>query len=61
MQGLPEPEGYNDEWLARFVERLSVFDRDMNAVVQDTRILAGVSPAELVAAGAHPYLRSRCI
>lgn len=62
-QGLPPPEGYNEEWLAGFVERLSAFDRDMNTVVQNSRILAGVPPPALFAAGAalqgpHPQSRS---
>jgi hypothetical protein len=52
LQGLPPPEGYNEEWLAGFVERLSGFDRDMNTVVQNSRILAGVPPPALAAAGA---------
>ena len=52
LQGLPPPEGYNEEWLAGFVERLSAFDRDMNTVVQNSRILAGVPPPALAAAGA---------
>ncbi len=39
------------------MERLSAFDRDMNAVVQESRILAGVSPAELAAAGGYLGLR----
>jgi hypothetical protein len=52
LQGLPPPEGYNEEWLAGFVERLSAFDRDMNTVVQNSRILAGIPPPALAATGA---------
>ena len=52
LQSLPPPEGYNEEWLAGFVERLSAFDRDMNTVVQRSRILAGAPPPALAAAGA---------
>jgi hypothetical protein len=51
LQGLPAPDGYNEEWLAGFVERLSAFDRDMNTVVQNSRILAGIPPPALSAAG----------
>ena len=54
LQGPPPPEGYNHEWLAGFVERLSAFDRDMNVVVQDSRILAGVAADALAMAGGGP-------
>ena len=33
---------YNDEWLAGVVDQLSEFDRDMNTVVVDSAILAGI-------------------
>ena len=51
-QASAEPAaGYNDEWLAGIIDRLSEFDREMNTVVVDSGILAGVLFGALMRAG----------
>ena len=51
-QASAEPAaGYNDEWLAGIIDQLSEFDREMNTVVVDSGILAGVLFGALMRAG----------
>ncbi len=50
------PDEFDGEWLARFLARLSAFDRDMNTTVQDSGILAGAAPSQLAEAGKTPLV-----
>ena len=51
QQAVQPATAYNDEWLAGVVDQLSAFDRDMNTVVVDSGILAGIPTGALARAG----------
>jgi hypothetical protein len=51
QEGAAPAASYNDEWLAGVVDQLSQFDRDMNTVVVESGILAGIPSGALARAG----------
>ncbi|KAK9829096.1 hypothetical protein WJX72_003863 [[Myrmecia] bisecta] len=66
MQGLlPEdadlPRQFDMEWLGHFIDELSEFDREMNQVVVESGILAGIPKRRLVEAGAEIGLQPGCL
>lgn len=56
MQGTPSAGAYDPDAIASFVKKLTDFDRRMNTVVVDSKILQGISQGQLVAAGEGPFL-----
>lgn len=56
MQGTPSAGAYDPDAIASFVKQLTDFDRRMNTVVVDAKILHGISQGQLIAAGEGPLL-----
>lgn len=64
---LPEPpledelEEFDMAWLGDFLDRISEFDREMNSVVIESKILSGVKKGALTEVGASVPLRPGCL
>jgi phosphoserine phosphatase len=64
---LPEPnlddelEEFDMAWLGDFLDRISEFDREMNSVVIESKILSGVKRGALTEVGASVPLRPGCL
>ncbi|GAB4815842.1 hypothetical protein N2152v2_002888 [Parachlorella kessleri] len=62
---LPEveepPEEFDMGWLGDFIDRLSEFDREMNKVVIDSGILAGIKKGALSDTGAAIAMKAGCL
>lgn len=56
-----EAEEFDMAWLGDFLDRLSDFDREMNGVVVDSGILAGVKRGALTETGARVGMRPGCL
>ena len=64
MQTALEEELLNEfdmGWLGDFLDRLSVFDREMNSVVLDSGILSGIKRGILSQVGNHVEMRPGCL
>lgn len=64
---LPEPpledelEEFDMAWLGDFLDRISDFDREMNSLVKESKILSGVKKGALTEVGATVSLRPGCL
>jgi hydroxymethylpyrimidine kinase/phosphomethylpyrimidine kinase/thiamine-phosphate diphosphorylase len=64
---LPQPpledelDEFDMAWLGDFLDRISEFDREMNAVVIESKILSGVRKGTLSEVGANIHLRPGCL
>lgn len=59
-EAVAQDAAYDDEWLGRFVTRLSAFDRTMNEAVGRSNILASATADDLAAAGTKVQLQKGC-